>query len=173
MLTSKEIEKISNGIVEKLKEENLIRTNHLNTYQKTERLLYNYIPLKKIVENKEKRINEIREEGIIKSGTPNETRAINREFKSDLEKIEEKINNFYLKVESSKGLIRLIEEVLKTVKSDKYFQILELRYQQGKKFEEIAEILDIGLATVSRNKNRLINKLKLEFFPEEAARELY
>jgi len=47
-----------------------------------------------------------------------------------------------------------------------------LKYFEDKTREEIAEELDCDVSTVSRNKSRLINKLLVRLFSDDALAEL-
>lgn len=68
--------------------------------------------------------------------------------------------------------VDLIERNLLRVKEDPYFNIIVYRYFEDKTIDDIAGILNLEPSTVNRNKTRLINKLKISFFPDEAIEEL-
>lgn len=68
--------------------------------------------------------------------------------------------------------VEMIERALLKVKSDPYFNIIVYRYFEQRTIEEIASLMKLEPETVRRNKNRLIDKLKISFFPDEAMAEL-
>ena len=56
---------------------------------------------------------------------------------------------------------------------DEYYEIIRLKYFEKKKGEEIAEYFDVETSTISRNKNRLINVLKIYLFSDDVVNELF
>lgn len=54
-----------------------------------------------------------------------------------------------------------------------YYDIIQLKYFDKLSGEQIAEKLDIDASTVSRNKNRLINTLKINLFSEDVIDEFF
>ena len=48
-----------------------------------------------------------------------------------------------------------VAAALKEVESDKYFKIIPLYFNYGYTIEEIAEVFDVEISTISRNKKRL------------------
>ena len=64
-----------------------------------------------------------------------------------------------------------IDRALEVIKDDKYHDIIAMKYWDGLTFDDIAEILDCEEKTVRRNKNRLVNKLKIMLFGADALNE--
>ena len=60
-----------------------------------------------------------------------------------------------------------IENALKTIEKDCYYSIIEYKYFDNMTLEEIAEIFDVDVSTVSRQRHRLITRLKWLLFPED------
>lgn len=56
------------------------------------------------------------------------------------------------------GVRDLWSEALRCISDDVYFKIIPLHFKDGKTIEELAEILDCDVSTVSRNKKRLCLK---------------
>ena len=117
--------------VAELKRNGLIRENKLNSFQKTERILYEYPKFKKIV-------NEYKVDGL----------TITPKF------------------------VAMIDDALQSISDDPYFQIIELKYFNGWTHEQIAEYFDVQPAAISKQRKRLINKLRPLIFPNEYISEL-
>ena len=118
--------------VSELKRAGMIRENKLNSYQKTEKVLYEYTKIKKIV-------GEYEIDGL----------KITREF------------------------VRLIDDVLAGISDDPYFDIIRLKYFEGKTHEEIAEYFNVQPAAISKQRKRLINRLRGVIFSDDFISELY
>lgn len=173
MKLSKEIEtyitetskKTADNIINILKSHNLLKSN-FNYYQKTELLLYNYPKLKLAVEQKQEDIDYIE-----KNGLPEKSKSIvfystaNGNI-SGAERYLELIEKYKAeKIETERDIQR-IEAALNKIKDDKYFEIINLKYFQGLKEEDIAVKLGKDVSTINRNKKRLINSIKVILFPE-------
>ncbi|MCI9434765.1 MAG: sigma-70 family RNA polymerase sigma factor [Bacilli bacterium] len=72
----------------------------------------------------------------------------------------------------SKSQVRLVNNALKKIKNDKYYDIIPMYYFDEMTIEEIAEELDCSVGTISMNKKDLINKLKIYIFPDTFINEL-
>ena len=118
--------------VSELKRAGMIRENKLNSYQKTEKILYMYPKMKKIV-------GEYEIDGL----------KITRKF------------------------IRLIDDALTGISDDPYFEIIKMKYFDGKTHEEIAEYFDVQPAAISKQRKRLINRLRGVIFSDDFISELY
>lgn len=118
--------------ISELKRAGMIRENRLNSYQKTEKVLYEYPKIKKIV-------GEYEIDGL----------KITREF------------------------VRLIDDILAGISDDPYFDIIRLKYFEGKTHEEIAEYFNVQPAAISKQRKRLINRLRGVIFSDGFISELY
>ena len=80
----------------------------------------------------------------------------------ELERIE------HLKFENVKVEKRIIrvDNALEGIKSDKYYNIIVLRYFNEWTIDEIAEDFNVDRKTIGRNRTRLIKKLQYSLFPE-------
>lgn len=76
-------------------------------------------------------------------------------------------------METTQKLIHILEDELKALSDDPYYEIIPMIYFEGKTYEEIAEIFDISARTVMRNRNRLINQLKVVLFSDDVIAELF
>ena len=118
--------------VAELKRNGLIRENKLNSFQKTERILYEYPKFKKIV-------NEYKVDGL----------TITPKF------------------------VAMIDNALQGVADDPYFQIIALKYFNGWTHEQIAEYFDVQPAAISKQRTKLINRIRAGIFSEDFISELY
>ena len=118
--------------VAELKRAGLIRENRLDSFKKTERILYEYPKLKKIV----------------------------TEYKFEDMTITPKF-------------VEMIENALHDVSDDPYFQIIELKYFKGWTHEQIAEYFDVQPAAISKQRTKLINRIRAGIFSDDFISELY
>ena len=70
-------------------------------------------------------------------------------------------------------LVAKVDEAMKSIENDPYYDVIRLFYFEGQTRESIA--LDYGCTetTISRNKSRLLNKLKAILFSDEVIFELF
>ncbi len=168
--TDKIIETAVNKAIEILRQKNMIKLP-LNSYRKTELLLRNYKHFKDVIINKDKKIAEIRAEGIVKKSQSGETKG-SFTYVSELERIEDKIERFERKLIKMIDSIEMLEKALEKIKKDDYYEIIELYYFENKSRMEISEELCVDPATVSRNRKRLIDILKADIFPDDFLDEI-
>lgn len=74
---------------------------------------------------------------------------------------------------TAKKFIDIIDSALKEIKGDLYYEIIPMLYFEKCSREEIAEYFDTTVTTISRNKRRLIDKLKLLIFADDVVYELF
>lgn len=70
-------------------------------------------------------------------------------------------------------LVKMIDAALEAINDDLYYDIIPMAYFQNETRENMAEYFDTSVTTISRNKNRLVNKLKVELFSDDVILELY
>ena len=164
VMTDKEIEKALDKYFQK--KSNLYNkiVTEKNTYKKVEDMLRYYNRFKKrIIYIQDNMDNVILKKisGISSMGEGN------FEYKSDIEKKEEIREQNQKQLERYKILVQLIERGLEEIRNDEYYKIIELRYFENGTIENISEELKYSVATVKRNRNRLVNELCEILFPEE------
>lgn len=98
--------------------------------------------------------------------------------KTAYQKTEELLKNYsaFKKVEdqpTTVKLVNIIEDALKDINADLYFEIIPMIYFEGMTREEVAEQFNTTVTTISRNKNRLVNKLKNRLFSDDVIYELF
>lgn len=74
---------------------------------------------------------------------------------------------------TAKKFIDIIDNALKELESDLYYEIIPMMYFENETREAIAEYFDTTVTTISRNKRRLINKLKYLIFADDVIYELF
>lgn len=124
--------------------------------------------------NLEKLIDKVTTETIKKLKKSN----LIKEQKNTFQKTEELLRNYntYLEknnpTKKTKQLINLVNEALSSIENDPYYSVIEMIFFEHKTREEIADFYDCEVRTITRNKNRLINKLKLIIFSDESIDEI-
>lgn len=98
--------------------------------------------------------------------------------KTAIEKLEELLRNYqtFKAVEGKEvtaKLVAKVDEAMKSIENDPYYDVIRLFYFEGQTRESIA--LDYGCTetTISRNKSRLLNKLKAILFSDDVIFELF
>ena len=97
--------------------------------------------------------------------------------KTAAQKTEELLKNYKsLKLSDqpyAKKLVSNINEALETIRDDPYYAIIPLYYFSEYSREYVAYELNTTPTTISRNKARLIDKLKVILYSEEYISELF
>lgn len=169
------IEDTISGMLTELKKQGFMKDSKHTSFQKTEQLLYNYMNFKQVIIEKEKHIEFIRQAGVQKRSKSITSFTGNHqlETRTDDDKAEEQIAALENSIIITKRYIKIIDAALSRIEQDNYFDLIRLRYFEGKTREEIAEYFNVDVATVSRNKNRLINILKIYLFSDEVITEIF
>lgn len=97
--------------------------------------------------------------------------------KTAYEKTEELLRNYNAFKKSDQPytikLVKKINDALDMITDDMYYDVIVMYYFEKKTREEIAEQYDTTVTTISRNKTRLINKLKPILFSDDVIYELF
>lgn len=97
--------------------------------------------------------------------------------KNAFQKTEEILRNYNSFIHSdqpqTKKLLMRINEALGMIKDDPYYDLIQLFYIECKSREEVAEHFNTSVTTISRNKTRLVNKIKSVLFSDDFILELY
>lgn len=125
-------------------------------------------------------INQVTTQTVVKlkkSGLMKENRK--PAFKKT-EELLKNYNRFKIAIENdpenttkTKKLIDIIDKALCSIESDPYYSVIEMIFFEHKTREEIAEFYDVEPRTVTRNKNRLVNELKIILFSDNTIEELF
>ncbi len=182
MTTEKEKNKVieqtakstAKAVISELKQQGLVKTKK-SPFQKTETILYDYNNYLDAINDKYEQIEEIRAEGMPKKSTSVSIYSSHSSFdsRSEDEKSLEKIEDIEKSIIVTKALVSSIEAVLEGLKKDKYYKIIEMKYFEGKKRDEIVEYFGVDASTINRNKNRLIKILQIRLFSDETILEMF
>jgi len=170
----KEVLKIIEAAVNKAAHESAIaikqdQPSEHNYFRETEILLYNYPALKlKVAEDEEFLYNPEaeakprgnRSKDIVMFSTRNTAG-----HGLDLDQYTKSVKSSMMRTRQA---VLRIDRVLETIRDDKYFGIIPMRYWDGITFEDIALNFECDESTVRRNKSRLVNKLKIVLFGIDA-----
>ena len=172
----KAVEAATNETILKLKVLGYIipKTDEKNAFQKTEMLLYNYNNFKAAIKDKEAQIEYVLKNGlepVSKSIIP--LKAQSQLPADKLELAEEFIEALRKSILITKNYIDVIDNALDSIKDDRYYDIIRLKYFEGLVHEEIGDRLFCDSSTISRQKNRLIDALKIRLFSDEVIMGLF
>lgn len=96
--------------------------------------------------------------------------------KTAYEKTEEVLRNYpdFLKSDQpyAEKLVEKVKDALDEISEDEYYELIEMIYFEGATREDCAEYFDCTVTTISRNKVRLINKLKTKLFSDDCIFEI-
>ncbi len=155
-------------------------SNHDISFKNTEALLYSYNTLKKNVEIRKQQIKDLETEGIPGRSTSIILNHPKTNYRTD-DPVENAIRDIDKYIKSVQTTIDYIDFVLSKFKDDPYFDIIRLKYFEGKKNEEIAEYFDrkmnkkekiTATSTITKNKNRLIKEIRILLIPNVYVRSL-
>lgn len=138
-----------------------------DTFKNTESILYSYKTIKETIKQRKNQIKELK-----KYGLPKKSSSIKMIPDSNV-KIEENdlldttIKNIEKSIIKTKVILDYINSIILKFNKDPYYEIIKLKYFDNKTIEEIAEIMEKDISTITRNKNRLINTLKMYLLPNE------
>lgn len=174
---SKEIineEEIVKKVIQELKNKRLITTPR-SSYKSTEKVLYSMkaLPYAISLIKKEIKLLEKESKGIPIPESKSKTLVLNERDSTYVygsEILQTRISELKQNVVKINSQIRIVNEALKKLKEklndDKYFYIIDMYYFKKMTIEEIAEKLKCSSSTISENKKKLINELKVLIFPE-------
>ncbi len=170
---------ITNLVLNELEIRGFIKNNY-STFKNVERILYEYPKLKNSILERENQIEELKEYGI-----PEKSKSITglsdntiRKDKEDI--ISDSIDSLNKHIFKTRVIIKHIDSVINTLKDDPYFDIIKLKYFEGKTHEQIAEHFDrknnkkesTSTSTIAINKNRLIEEIRPLLLPNDLISEL-
>lgn len=161
--------------IKKLRTSRMLKDSY-NVYQKTEIILNNYCKYKEAIKSKDEAIEEIKEYGRRQGSAAfvQYNKGTSKQPTTD----EEIIEIIKRSKERTVLLVKQIDCALKQIKKrNKYYKILEYRYlveheEDKKTLEEISEIMEIDISTITRNNKKMINELAILLFADEALDEI-
>ncbi len=169
------VDKSINEAILKLKKENMISFNKLSPYRKVELLLYNYNNFKEVIKDRQEQIEEIQQVGIRKkSGSIVKfTGDVKGIVSDDYTKAEEQITLIENSIAVTKNCISILDRALKELENEPYFDIIRMKYFEEMSREDIAAFYSVDVSTISRQKNKLIDKLKIKLFSDDVIEMLF
>lgn len=174
-LIEKTAEETAHRVVLELKKQGMLKDKKETPFQKTEKLLYNYNNFLESVRDREKMIEEL-ENGSVdiksRSITSFSTAPVSG-FTSEAEKKADEIENHKNQIRVTKNFISTIDSALELISGEKYYEIIRMWYFEGKSREEIADYYRVDVKTITRNKNKLINRLQIRLFSDEYITQIF
>ena len=167
---------IVNQVLNELKSKNLFNTSK-NSYTSTEKILYSFSALPVALNLINEEISKLQKElkDIKVQNVKSSTLVLNElegSYTYGNETLETRISELKQIAAKTRSQIRIVNKALDMIKSEKYYKIIELYYFEGNTIPVVAEKLNVSTGTISDNKNKLINKLKVYIFPETFMKEL-
>lgn len=98
--------------------------------------------------------------------------------KTAIEKTEELLRNYptFREITDQEYTVKLVDKIeaaLKDIEDDLYYDVIPMFYFHNETREYIADRFGCTETTVSRNKTRLLNQLKLKLFSDDVIFELF
>lgn len=163
-------------VLEELKNKNLLK-NPKSSYKSTEKILYslNVLPeAVKLIDEEVKQL-ELEAQGIETPTARSNTLILNEREGTYVygdETLETRISELKQISVKAKSQIRLVKNALKKIEDDKYYDIISMYYFENMTIPAIAEELEVSVGTISENKRKLLDKLKVYIFPDTFMKEL-
>jgi DNA-directed RNA polymerase specialized sigma24 family protein len=171
MEISSEMLTIIKEVVEKTAQESVqaVKLNNAeesrNYFRETEILLYNYPALRQKVESDEEFLYDPEAAAAPPVKSKDIVRFSGGGHGLDMDRYTEGIKSSMMRTRQE---VLRIERALDAIKDDRYFNIIPMKYFDEVAIEEIAELFDCDVTTIRRNKNRLINRVKIMIFGTDA-----
>lgn len=173
-MNEKDIDRIADKIIEKMKTDREIKTEkQLTPFQKTEKLLSELSLLKGAIDSKNMLIEDLKKEGISIQKKKTEVNVqSSKVYLSELEKVENRIEKLQEEITKIENVVNMVERALDTIRNDKYYNIIEMKYFEDLTFENIAEKLNISVRTAKRHKNFMIRQLQIIIFSDDVLKSI-
>lgn len=173
-MNEKDIERIAEKIIEKMKTDREIKTEkQLTPFQKTEKLLSELSLLKGAIDSKNMLIEDLKKEGIsIQKRETGVNVQSSKVYLSELEKVENRIEKLQKEIVRIENVVNMVERALGTIRNNKYYDIIEMKYFDDLTFEHISEKLNISVITAKRYKNKMIRQLQLVIFSDDVIKNI-
>ena len=173
-MNEKDIDRIADKIIERMKTDKEIKTEkQLTPFQKTEKLLSELSLLKGAIDSKNMLIEDLKKEGIsIQKKETGVNVQASKVYLSELEKVENKIEKLEDEIARIGNVVNMVERALDTIKNDKYYKIIEMKYFDELTFEHISEKLNISVITAKRYKHKMIRQLQLVIFSDDVIKNI-
>ena len=172
----KDMNLIVSRVLKELKNKNLLNTNK-DSYKSTEKILYSYIALPESLKLLYEEISklEVDYKNLKPTNIKSKTLILNEENQTYFygnESLESRISELKQIAIKTKSIMRITDKALKSIKEDKYYDIIPMYYFKDLTIETIAEHFNVSLSTIHEHKKILVNKLKVYIFPVTFINEL-
>ena len=173
-MNEKDIDRIADKILEKIRNDKEIKTEkQLTPFQKTEKLLSELSLLKGAIDSKNMLIEDLKKEGISIQKKKTEVNVqASKIYLSELEKVENRIEKLKEEIVRIENVVNMVERALDTIRNNKYYDIIEMKYFDELTFEHIYEKIDISVITEKRYKNKMIRQLQLVIFSDDVIKNI-
>lgn len=163
-------------VLEELKNKKILKSTR-SSYKSTEKVLYSLNVLPEAIKLIDEEVKQLEEEAKgIEKPTAKSNSLIIKERQGTYvygdETLETRISELKQISVKAKSQIRLVKNALKKIEEDKWYDIIPSYYFERMTIETIAEELECAVSTVSDNKKRLMNQLKIYIFPDAFMEEL-
>lgn len=153
-----------------------VQMKEKSAYSQTEALLFNYNNFRKIIQQKEREIEDIRKYGVCESGSAVIQYGGNvggkpRGIVLDEERVEDAIRIVQKSMETTVQALAMIDKNMAALKSDPYYRILEMRYFEERTQEDIAVEFNCTQQNIAYHKRRLVKELSIKLFPDKVIGE--
>ena len=125
-MNEKDIDRIADKIIEKMKNDKEIKTEkQLTPFQKTEKLLSELALLKGAIDSKNMLIEDLKKEGIsIQKREIGVNVQSSKVYLSELEKLENRIEKLQEEIVRIENVVNMVERALGTIRNNKYYDII-------------------------------------------------
>ena len=163
-------------VLDELKSKKLLK-NPKSSYKSTEKILYSLNVLPEAIALIDEEVEKLEKEAedIPKAPAKSNSLILNEKNNTYIygdETLETRISELKQISVKAKSQVRLVKSALKKIEEDKWYDIIPMYYFDNMKIEAIAEELDCSVSTISDNKKRLMNELKVYIFPDTFIEEL-
>lgn len=161
-------------VLDELRDRGLIKDHQRSAFSSTELLLYNYNNLKRSIDENNREIADLKE-----FGKPKKSCSIvgGEHVMGGIQEdepvlVEERISRLAQANARTEAIIQKVNRLIKEYELPRYPDLIKRIYFDGSTREECAEVYQCDVATVTRNKSRVVNNIKAVLFPNETINEL-
>ncbi|MCI7554464.1 MAG: hypothetical protein MST00_03440 [Tenericutes bacterium] len=167
-MDEKEITKV---VLQELEAMGMLKRKN-DTFKNTESVLYSYNTIKETIGQRKSQINDLKKYGMPKKSKSITVMSEHGIVIEENDLLDTTIKNIEKSIIKTKVILNYIDGILSKFQSDPYYDIIKLKYFDKKTHEEIAEHLQKDVSTVNRNKNRLVNEIKVYLMPNDLITDL-
>lgn len=147
-----------------------------NTYESTELMLYKLNVLPDIVKELKTELKNLNAENNKMSGIKIKSSKLILKEKDNTyiyadETLLSRINVVKQTILKTQSYIRYANKILKKFENDEYYPIIDMIYFKKKTYDDISNEYGWAIGTISKHKSRLINEMKVYFYPCECLEE--